>query len=355
MIHNCISEKKLISEDVNEISHRLKIFRNKIENKSFLVTGGAGFLGSWFCEVALNMGAKVFCIDNFIASNEDNIRELELNDKFQFIEGDISQMKLSFKKVDYIINMASIASPPLYQAHPLETLNSASLGSINLFEFAKRIGVKKYLLTSTSEVYGNPRNEDIPTSEDFPGIVNSYGPRSMYDEAKRIQEAYAYSYQKYCPIRIARIFNTYGPKIDLKNPSQYGRALIKFIYQALNNEIITVYGDGSNTRSFCYINDQIVGLFQLLLSPGIDGEVMNIGNTQEISILELAKKIKEISKSESKIKTNSSPTYNLQHDPTRRCPDISKAIKLIKFSPKFNLENGLERTIEYVKLHISLD
>lgn len=342
------TQEQIISQDIAEIKGRLAEFGPKIVGKTFVVSGGVGFLGSWFCETALSFGSRVICVDNLIASTEQNISELGKNPNFTFLKTDIAKADIP-EGADYVVHMASVASPPLYQAKPLDTLNSAVFGSVNLLEYSKRNKVSGYLLTSTSEVYGNPPDDKIPTVEIYPGSVHSYGARSMYDESKRVEEAYCYAYRKDVPIRIARIFNTFGPRIDAKHPSQYGRALIKFVNQAVNKQPITVYGDGNATRSFCYINDQIVGLYKLLLTDSIDGEVVNIGNDKEISIRELAEKIKMISDSSSEVVFNSPPDYNLEHDPKRRRPDLTKARTLLAFNPTVSLEDGLRRTIDWTR------
>ena len=215
-----------------------------------------------------------------------------------------------------------------------------------MLELAVKNNVKGFLLTSTSEVYGQVGNI-IPTPETFHGLVNSYGPRSMYDEGKRAAEAYAYSFfQKYqVPIRIARIFNTYGPRLDVNSTSQYGRVIVKFISQALSNSPITVYGDGNQTRSFCYITDLIEGLMKLLLSPGLDGMILNLGNQRETKILDIANLIIKL------VNSNSSITFKPlpEDDPLRRSPDLTNAKKLLKFSNRVDLEDGLSRTIDWMK------
>ena len=248
--------------------------------------------------------------------------------------------------------MASIATPGIYQEYPVETLDTNLLGTRNMLELAKQKKVKGFLLTSTSEVYGNPEDKNIPTSEDYYGYVNSYGPRAMYDEAKRGAEAYCYSYflkNPGLPIRIVRIFNTYGPRLDIESTSQYGRALIKFIWQAINNKPITIYSNGKQTRAFCYIVDQLEGLFKLLLTDKISGEVINIGSSYEYSILELAKRIINITKSKSKIEFSSPPNYDLKDDPRRRCANTKKAKKLLGWQLTIDLDEGLKRTSEWLK------
>jgi len=240
--------------------------------------------------------------------------------------------------------MASIASPPLYQKYPLETLDANVIGTRNALEIARKNDVEGFLFSSTSEIYGDA--EVIPTSEEYWGNVNPIGPRSVYDEGKRVAETYCIAYfHKYSlPIRVARIFNTYGPRLDAKSTSQYGRVIAKFINQTLNNAPLTVYGDGSQTRSFCYITDLIDGLFKLLLIPSVNGEVLNLGYNKEISIMNLAKLIAKLTGSSSEIVFKPLP----KDDPKRRCPDITKAGKLINWRPKISLEQGLEYTIEWL-------
>lgn len=346
-----LTKKDLEQINLTIICKDLSNLTALVKNKTILITGGAGFLGSWFCQTGLELGAKVICVDNLKSGSFENISDLQAYSGFTVINADISTLAIPVG-VDFIVHMASIASPPLYQKYPIETLNAAILGSINTLEYARSQKVISYLLTSTSEVYGNPPPEQIPTNEEYAGSVFSYGPRSMYDESKRVEEAYCYAYfnQHQVPIRIARIFNTYGPRIDENNLSnQYGRALIKFIRQAISNEAITVYGDGSSTRSFCYITDQIVGLFKLMLEQNIDGEVINIGNNEEVSMLYLATLIKELTQSQSEISLNADPFYDLSHDPQRRQPDITKAREKISFQPRVTLENGLIETIAWNK------
>ena len=335
---------EVVTRDVEEVKIRLKNFSRKIKNRKFLVTGGAGFLGSWFCDIVIAMGGKVTCIDNLSSGSKKNVKHLLENPNFEFIKADVTAFTTR-KKYDYIVHMASIASVPLYQQYPVETLNANVIGTKNMLELAKKLKVKSILFTSTSEIYGDAKV--IPTSETYWGNVNPYGPRSMYDEAKRVAEAYCYAFWKKfkVPVRIARIFNTYGPRLDIKGTSQYGRVIVKFIWQALNNKPVTVYGDGKQTRSFCYVTDQMVGLFKLLLTPGIDGEVINIGNDKETRIIDLARMIIRLTISKSKIVFKPLPP----DDPRRRCPDLKKAKKLLGYKPKVSLEEGLKRTIEWMR------
>jgi len=338
--------QKIIEEDLKIISENLKQFRNKIEGKTFLITGGAGFLGSWFSDVAIFLGAKVICLDNLSSGSLKNINYLLENKNFEFIKGNVCDFKTD-RKFDYIIHMASIASPLVCQAHPIKTLDANVIGIKKMLELTKRNEVIGFLFTSTSEVYGDPLEEMLPTPETYYGFVNSFGPRSMYDEGKRCAEAYCYSFfNKFrLPIRIARIFNTYGPRLDIKSPSQYGRVIIKFIHQSLNNQPFTIYGDGTQTRSFCYITDQIIGLFKLLLTPKMDGKIINIGSDYEITILELAERIKKLNSSTSDFIFSPLP----KDDPKRRRPNIIKAKQLLKWEPTINLDDGLKRTVEWVR------
>lgn len=335
--------------DLDEIKSRLTEFSGKIKGKTFLVTGGAGFIGSWFCDTVISMGGCVVCVDNLFSGARENIKHLEKNKDFTFVNGRAEKFKSS-RKFDYIVHMASIASPPLYQKFPIETLDSAVIGTKRMLELAARQKIKGFLLTSTSEIYGNPPEEMVPTPESYYGHVNPYGPRSMYDEGKRCAEAYCYSYwkKKGVPVRIARIFNTYGPRLDTKNPVEHGRALIKFVHLAVNNKPISTYGGGAQTRSFCYITDQITGLVKLLLAPNLDGEIFNIGSEEEITIDRLISAVIKAAKSDSKL-INTKPAYDIRDDPDRRNPDITKAKKILSWKPEVGLEEGLLRTIEWVR------
>lgn len=341
---------QVIDNDLEEISTRLTKLSAKIKNKLFLITGGAGFIGSWFCDVVCAFGGKVICVDNLISGSANNISHLLTKKNFNFIKKDVCQFSTN-KKIDYIVHMASIATPGIYQKFPIETLDTNLLGTKKMLKLALKNKVQGFLLTSTSEVYGNPDDNNIPTKESYYGYVNSHGPRAMYDEGKRGAEAYCYSFglqYPQMPIRIARIFNTYGPRLDVKSTSQYGRVLIKFIWQAINNKPLTIYSDGKQTRAFCYIVDQIEGLFKLLLTDGINGQVINIGSSHEYSILTLAKKIIKITNSKSKILFNSPANYDLLDDPRRRSADTQKAKKLLNWHLTIDLDEGLRRTAEWL-------
>jgi UDP-glucuronate decarboxylase len=305
--------------------------------KTILITGGAGFIGSNLCEKLLhNKNNKVICLDNLFTGNIKNIEHLMSNTNFQFINHDIINPLEIDGDIDEIYNLACPASPPKYQIDPIYTLKVNFLGVLNLLELAKN-KKSKFLQSSTSEVYGEPTIS--PQNEEYRGNVNTVGIRSCYDEGKRIAETLIIEYHnKYnVDVRIVRIFNTYGPKMD-KND---GRVVSNFINQALNNEDITLYGKGDQTRSFCYIDDNIDGLIKLMDSTYI--LPINIGNPHEITIKELADIILKITKSKSKIIYKDLPS----DDPTNRKPDITKANTILKWEPQYHLEDGITKTVEY--------
>lgn len=305
--------------------------------KTILITGGAGFIGSNLCEKLLNnKNNKVICLDNLFTGNIQNIQHLMNNSNFEFINHDIIEPLDINGYIDEIYNLACPASPTKYQIDPIYTLKVNFLGVLNLLELAKNKKAK-FLQSSTSEVYGEPTIS--PQNEEYRGNVNTVGIRSCYDEGKRIAETLIIEYHhKYkIDVRIVRIFNTYGPKMD-KND---GRVVSNFINQALNNQDITLYGKGDQTRSFCYIDDNIDGLIKLMDSNYI--LPINIGNPHEITIKELADIILKITKSKSKIIYKDLPS----DDPTNRKPDITKANNILKWEPKYDLEKGIVKTIEY--------
>jgi dTDP-glucose 4,6-dehydratase len=303
-----------------------------------VVTGGAGFLGSHLCDRLLLEGLKVICIDNLITGNTDNIAHLSGNENFSFIKHDVTNYIFIPGKVQFILHFASPASPVDYLQLPIQTLKVGSLGTHKVLGLAKEKKAR-FLLASTSEVYGDP--EIHPQPEDYWGNVNPIGPRGVYDEAKRFAEALTMAYHRYHKIetRIARIFNTFGTRMRAKD----GRAIPNFIMQALRNEPITVYGNGAQTRSFCYIADQIEGIYKLLMSA--ENDPVNIGNPEEIPVLEIAKEIIRLSKSKSKIVFKQLPI----DDPKVRQPDITKATKKLGWKPVVKREDGLKDTIEYFK------
>jgi len=306
--------------------------------KRVLVTGGAGFIGSHLCERLLQEGHEVICVDNFYTGTKDNIKHLMNNPYFEIIRHDITFPL--YVEADEIYHLACPASPVHYQKDPVFTIKTAVHGTINMLGLAKRTRAK-ILLASTSEVYGDP--EVHPQPEEYWGNVNPIGPRACYDQGKRCAETLFFDYHRHhkVKIKIARIFNTYGPRMQIKD----GRVISNFIAQALKGEDITVYGDGSQTRSFCYIDDMIEGLIRLMNTPDEIIGPINLGNPKETSILELAQKIIQLTGSNSKIVFKPLP----QDDPRRRCPDITKAKLILNWEPKISLEEGLKRTIEYFK------
>jgi dTDP-glucose 4,6-dehydratase len=308
-----------------------------------VISGGAGFIGSHLCERLLKENFKVICIDNLITGSLENIQPLLKDKNFCFIKHDINKYIDIKGKIDYVLHFASPASPSDYLKFPIETLKVGSLGTYNFLELAKKKKAK-FLLASTSEVYGDPLIH--PQSESYWGNVNPVGVRSCYDEAKRFSEALTMAYKRIHRIdtKIARIFNTYGERMRLND----GRVIPNFIYQALNNYPITVYGRGNQTRSFCYIDDLIEGIVLLMHSQV--NEPINLGNPKEFSILDLAHLIIKLTHSKSKIVFKSLPS----DDPKQRCPDIRKAKKILNWQPKIDLKEGLIRTIEWFKKKIKI-
>lgn len=306
--------------------------------RTAVVMGGAGFLGSHLCDKLLSEGLKVICIDNLITGNADNITHLAGKENFNFIKHDITNYIFIQGKVDYILHFASPASPVDYLQLPIQTLKVGSLGTHKALGLAKEKNAR-FLLASTSEIYGDP--EIHPQPEEYWGNVNPIGPRGVYDEAKRFAEAITMAYYRYHNVqtRIARIFNTFGPRMRAKD----GRAIPNFIMQALTGQPLTVYGDGSQTRSFCYITDQVDGLYKLLMSN--EDEPVNIGNPEEIPLLEIAEEILELTGSKSKIVYEELP----ENDPKVRQPDITKAKTKLGWEPKVNRKEGLKKTIQYFK------
>lgn len=303
-----------------------------------IVTGGAGFLGSWLCEYLLDKDHKVVCIDNLITGNIDNIKHIIRNKNFVFINHNITRELHLKEDIQYVYHFASLASPVDYQKYPIQTLKVGAVGTMNMLELAKDKNAQ-FMFASTSEVYGDPAIS--PQSEEYWGNVNPIGLRSCYDESKRYGEALTMAYQRNHRVctRIVRIFNTYGPRMR-KND---GRVVPNFIMQALNNEDITVYGNGSQTRSLCYVSDLIEGIYRLMISGYF--LPVNIGNLQEYNMIQLANIIIKMTGSRSKIVFEKLP----EDDPKQRKPDITKARELLNWEPVVGLEEGLTRTIEYFR------
>ena len=308
--------------------------------KTALVTGGAGFLGSHLCKTLLRKGRKVICIDNFFTSSKDNIKYLRDDPNFTFILHDIIQpIYLDNYLIDEIYNLACPASPIHYQKNAVRTIKANTLGVINILGLARRHNAK-ILQASTSEVYGDPLVH--PQTEDYRGNVNPIGPRACYDEGKRVAETLFFDYHRMhdMDIKVMRIFNTYGPRMAKED----GRVVSNFILQALNNEPITVYGDGKQTRSFCYVDDLIEGMLTFMEKEDFMGPV-NIGNPKENTIIELAEKIIELTDSDSELVFEKLP----KDDPMQRKPDITLAKEKLDWEPKVGLEEGLQKTIDYFK------
>jgi nucleoside-diphosphate-sugar epimerase len=304
------------------------------------ITGVAGFVGSHLADKFVKEGFYVIGVDNFLTGSKDNISNLLKNDNFEFIEHDIIKPIKIDKEIDIVLHFACPASPEDYLSFPLETLKVDSFGTYNTLEICKEKNAR-YIFASTSEIYGDPMVN--PQSESYWGNVNSVGLRSVYDESKRFSEALSMTYyrEKEIDIRVIRIFNTYGPRMKLND----GRVVPNFISQALKNEDLTVYGDGTQTRSFCYVNDLVEGVFKISTTNGLNGKIMNLGNPDEYRIIDFAKIIIEKTNSKSKITFKELP----EDDPKLRCPDISKVQNLIDWEPKISLDEGLQKTIKFLK------
>jgi dTDP-glucose 4,6-dehydratase len=303
-----------------------------------VVTGGAGFLGSHLCDYLIGQGWEVLSIDNMVTGSTANVRHLSGTPNFRMVQQDVTKQVEVPGPVDYVLHFASPASPVDYLKLPIQTLKVGSLGTLNTLGLALAKKAK-YFLASTSECYGDPLV--TPQPETYWGNVNPIGPRGVYDEAKRFAEASVMAYHRYHGVdtHIVRIFNTYGPRMRLND----GRALPNFVHQALSGQPITVYGTGKQTRSFCYVSDLIAGIFRLMMSD--EHEPTNIGNPQEITILEFAERIHKLLAAKKPIIFEPLP----QDDPKQRCPDISKARRLLGWEPKVNLEEGLRITLESFK------
>jgi dTDP-glucose 4,6-dehydratase len=305
--------------------------------KRAVVTGGAGFLGSHLCDALLAEDWNVVVVDNLLTGRRGNLAHLNHEPRFEFVEKDICE-PFDVGKVDYVFHFASPASPVDYSIHGIPTLKVGSLGTFHALDVARKYGAK-YLVSSTSECYGDPLEH--PQKETYWGNVNSIGPRSVYDEAKRFTESVTMAYYRYHKVdtRIVRIFNTYGPRMQLND----GRVVPNFMKQALRGEPLTVYGDGRQTRSFCYVSDEIDGFVRL--SNSDEHLPVNIGNSNEFTILECAQMVLKVTGSKSQIRYEPLP----QDDPKQRCPDITKARQLLGWEPKVDLETGLRKSLDYFK------
>ena len=309
---------------------------------NILITGGAGFIGSHLIDKFISKKYNVIVIDNLLTGTKKNLDPFLKNENFTFLNLDVQNHIEISQDLDYVLHLASAASPKAYTQHPINTLKAGSIGTINTLGLAKAKNAK-YLLTSTSEVYGDPQIS--PQPETYWGNVNPNGVRSMYDEAKRFAEAAVSSYNRIYDLdtRILRLFNTYGPKMKIND----GRVVTNFIHQAITGNDMTIYGQGNQTRSFCYIDDTVSGILKAMESD--NSEVFNIGNPNEITILQLAEKIIELTNSNSEIKFVKLP----EDDPMQRKPDISKANNKLNWFPEVSLEDGLKKTIEWVENSIN--
>jgi dTDP-glucose 4,6-dehydratase len=308
-----------------------------------LVTGGAGFLGSHLCDALLAEGYSVVAVDNLLTGRMSNIEHLRREGNFEFLQLDINR-PFECGEVNYVFHFASPASPVDYTIHGIETLKVGSLGTMHALDIAHKYHAK-YLFASTSECYGDPLEH--PQKETYWGNVNTIGPRSVYDEAKRFSEALTMAYHRYHAVdtRLVRIFNTYGPRMQLND----GRVIPNFMKQALRGEDLTVYGDGKQTRSFCYVTDEIDGF--LRLSKTDEHFPVNIGNPNEFTVLECAKRVIAVTESKSKIRFEKLP----QDDPKQRRPDISKARKLLEWEPRVGLDDGLQMSLEYFRVAVAAE
>jgi len=308
-----------------------------------LVTGGAGFLGSHLCDALLGEGHSVVAADNLLTGRARNVHHLRNESRFEFRQVDVTE-PFDVGKVDYVFNFASPASPVDYMVHGIPTLKVGSVGTFNALEVARRHGAK-FFMASTSECYGDPLEH--PQKESYWGNVNPIGPRSVYDEAKRFSEAATMAYRRYfkVDVRIVRIFNTYGPRMQLND----GRVVPNFMKQALRGEGLTVYGDGSQTRSFCYVSDEIDGIMRLAHSS--EQEPVNIGNPNEFTILDCAKQVLAVTGSKSRITFEPLP----QDDPKQRRPDITRARTLLGWEPKIYLQAGLKLSLDYFREALAED
>jgi nucleoside-diphosphate-sugar epimerase len=320
------------------------------QNKNVLVTGAAGFIGSHLCETLLQSGARVVGVDNFLSGQKRNVELLSHSQEFKFIHANAIESPETYLPQDFIpdvvLHFASPASPPRYQAHPVETYLVNSLGTHQLLQHIVDVNPKaRMVFASTSEVYGDPLQH--PQTETYWGNVNPNGPRSCYDEAKRLGETICgvHAREFKTDVRIVRIFNTYGPRMDLQD----GRIIPNLIHQALSGQDFTIYGDGKQTRSYCYVTDLVRGILQMTMQENLAGETVNLGNPEEMTILETAQIVGRVVGNLSKHDTHSKMIFSPlpQDDPTKRKPDISKAQKLLGWMPTVNFEDGLRQTVTY--------
>ena len=336
----------VVEEDVKSLVKRFVEQGIDFGDQAVLVTGGAGFLGSYLCDVLVKLGAHVICIDNFSSGARDNIHHLVGLNNFRVIEHDISQPIVFGEKIDVVMHLASRASPFEFARFPIQIMKANTLGTWVALGIAKE-NKARLVYASSSEIYGDPDPANIPTPETYWGNVNPVGPRSCYDEAKRAGEAFtnAYRIEHGLDTRVLRIFNTFGPR--MRPGDLYGRVIPRFIDQALGGRPLTVFGDGTQTRSFSYVSDTVEGIIKATWMDEASGEVLNLGSGVETQIIDLAKMILELTGSASEIEFHPLPI----DDPRRRRPDISKARNLLGWEPKSSLKQGLKKTIKWFKEH----
>ncbi|MAG14840.1 MAG: NAD-dependent dehydratase [Dehalococcoidales bacterium] len=311
-----------------------------------LITGAAGFIGSHLSDKFISEGHRVTSLDNYLTGSPDNLEHLRNETRFKFIEQDITQPFTAADDIDLVMHFASPASPKDYLAHPMETMKAGSTGTRLTLELARE-KKSRYLMASTSEIYGDPAVH--PQGETYRGNVNTLSPRAVYDEAKRFSETICLTYYREfgLDVRIARIFNTYGERMQVND----GRVVPTFLTQALKDEPITVYGDGTQTRSLCYISDLVEGLYHLTTLEGLAGTVVNLGNPDELQIIEVANLIRQLTGSRSGIVFQPLP----EDDPKRRCPDIIKAKRLLNWQPEVSINHGLEKTARYFERILNIN
>ena len=333
---------KLIEENVNSLVKKLDKGGINFAGKSVLVTGGGGFVGSWICDVLIKQHTKVICVDNFSSGQKENIQHLIKNKEFKLVNHDISHPIVFDENIDLVMHLASRASPFEFSRFPIQILKANTLGTWVALGIA-RAHDAKIVYASTSEIYGDPDPKYVPTPETYNGNVNPVGPRSCYDEAKRAGEAFviAYMLQHGLDTRIVRIFNTYGPR--MRPGDLYGRVVPRFIEQAINEQPLTIFGDGLQTRSFTYVTDLVEGILRTAFFSSAKGEVINLGNNIEIQIIKLAKTIIRLTGSKSEIVFQPLP----EDDPKRRCPNVSVAKRVLDWEPITGLEDGLNKTIKW--------
>ncbi len=342
----------ILEEDVREIAERLRDRLAALRDRTLLVAGGGGFLPSYLLEALgysnehfLDPPCRLICVDNFITGMPERLEHLQGRPGFSLIQHDLTAPLRLDGPVDYILHAASVASPPFYRKYPLETIDVNVLGTRNLLELARQKKVESFVYLSSSEVYGDPPREAIPTPETYRGNVSCTGPRACYDESKRLAETLCIVYcQRFgIPVKIVRPFNVYGPRLCLKD----GRVIADFLKDALSGNRVTLYSDGQSTRSFCYVTD-VVGAILLLLLSDHNGEVFNVGNDEEVSIESVAQLINALCERKPGIRfAKNADAHYLSESPRRRCPDLAKVKQAIPWQPVVNLRQGLRRTIQW--------